>query len=446
MQTVSEEARDIPVIDETDICVLGGSGTGVFAAIRAARLGARVSIVEKQNCFGGVATSSLVNIWHSLYDTEFKTQIIAGLTLELIERLRKRGAVRQTDNNPHVATVFNSAELKIELDEAILENKVRPHLHTLFCAPVVTDGKLDAVIVENKSGRGAIRAKAFIDATGDGDLCDRLGLASYVVEHLQPPTTCAHFSKWPGLDRVDTNKILLEHGKERDLPEGFAWGAVMPGTETYMLAGTRAYGKNCAVAEELTAAELEGRRQVRAIMDTLKQHGPDTGLGLVGLGSQIGIRETRHIKCRYQVTDDDVLYGKRFDDAIANGSYRVDVHHQEKPGITFKYLDGSLVYSRPGYPHKKGRWRDETPEDPTFYQIPFRSLVPGTYDNLILAGRMLDAAKEAYGGIRVMVNMNQAGEAAGVAAWLSLSAGKGIPELDPQDIRKLLADGGSIIF
>ena len=446
MQTLREEARDNPVIDETDLCVLGGSGTGVFAAIRAARLGARVSIVEKQNCFGGVATSSLVNIWHSLYDTEFKTQIIAGLTLEFIERLRKRGAVRQTDNNPHVASVFNSEELKIELDEAILENKIRPHLHTLFCAPVVRDGELDAVIVENKSGRGAIRAKVFIDATGDGDLCDRLGLEGYVVEHLQPPTTCALFSKWPGLEGVDTSKILLEHGKERDLPEGFAWGAVMPGTEIYMLAGTRAYGKNCAVAEELTAAEFEGRRQVRALMDTLKQHGPDTGLGLVALASQIGIRETRHIKCQYQVTDDDVLYGKRFEDAIANGSYRVDVHHQEKPGITFKYLDGSLVYVRPGYPHEKGRWRDEIPEDPTFYQIPFRSLVPGTYGNLILAGRMLDSAKEAYGGIRVMVNMNQTGEAAGVAAWLSLSTGKGIPALDPHRIRKLLADGGSIIF
>jgi hypothetical protein len=446
MPTLREEARDIPIIDEADICVLGGSCTGVFAAIRAARLGAKVCIVERHNCFGGVATSGLVNIWHSLYDTEFRKPIIAGLTLEFIERLKKRGAVKQTEKNPHVAAILNSEELKIELDQAVFEHKVNPHLHTFFCAPVVKDGELDAVLVEDKSGRGAIRAKTFIDATGDGDLCARLGLPTFVPDRLQPPTTCALFSEWKSLQGADLSRLLLEHGKEYGLPEGFAWGATMPGTEIHMLAGTRVYGRNCAVAEDLTAAEIEGRRQIRAMMDILRRHCPQNRLGLVSLASQIGIRETRHVKCQHQVTGTEVLAGQRFTDAIANGSYRVDVHHQEKPGITFKYLDGSQVYVRPGYPQEEGRWRAKTPESPTFYQSPFRSLVPGTYPNLILAGRMLDADKEAFAGIRVMVNMNQTGEAAGVAAWLALSSGKAIGDLDAQEVRKLLADGGSIII
>ncbi len=86
---IIEPSKEIPVAEEADICILGGSCTGVFAAVRAARLGAKVVIIEKQNCFGGVATSGLVNVWHSLYDTSFKTQVIAGLTLEVVERLKK---------------------------------------------------------------------------------------------------------------------------------------------------------------------------------------------------------------------------------------------------------------------------------------------------------------------------------------------------------------------
>ena len=87
MKYILEPAKDIPVINEVDICVLGGSCTGVSAAIRAARLGAKVAIIEQQNCFGGGATSGMVCIWHSLYDTEFNKQIIAGTTQEIIEEM-----------------------------------------------------------------------------------------------------------------------------------------------------------------------------------------------------------------------------------------------------------------------------------------------------------------------------------------------------------------------
>jgi hypothetical protein len=156
--------------------------------------------------------------------------------------------------------------------------------------------------------------------------------------------------------------------------------------------------------------------------------------------------ETRHIKCQYQITDDDALYGKRFEDAIANGSYRLDIHHQDKPGLTFRYLDGTEVYSRPGYEDIKSRWREKTATNPTFYQVPLRSIIPRKYDNLIVAGRMLDASIIAFSGIRVMVNMNQLGEAAGVTSFLALNQNKPIRSVNVLEVRELLAKGGSLII
>lgn len=441
---IEETAAKLPVREEVDICILGGSCTGVFAGVRAARLGATVAIVEKQNAFGGVATSSLVNIWHSLKDTEAKQQIIAGLTQEMIDRLSLRDAVT-VSSNPHSSYAFNSQELKIELDELVLEAGIHPYLHTLFSEPCVDEeGRLIGVVIDNKSGRGIIKARYFIDATGDGDLCYRLGLKSYTFDLLQPPTTCAHFEGW---NFEEFDELLKQHGAEFHIPDGFVWGAMLPHTDVYMLAGTRVYKADCSIADNLTKAEMEGRRQIRAMMDMLRKYGSQENRPrLVALPSYIGIRETRHIRCLYQIGDEDALYGKRFDDAIANGSYRLDIHHQDRPGLTFRYLDGSEVYARPGFPEHTGRWRKEMTVDPTFYQVPLRSLIPLKHDNLMVAGRMLDAAMIAYSGIRVMVNMNQVGEAAGVTSYLALQQNKKIKEVSAQEVRAELKKGGSIII
>jgi len=101
--TIHQPARDIPVCHECDLCVVGGSCTGVFAAVRAARFGARVAIVERQHCFGGVATCGLVNVWHRLRDTENRRRIIGGLTEEVIERLQRRGAAHHDDQSASAA-------------------------------------------------------------------------------------------------------------------------------------------------------------------------------------------------------------------------------------------------------------------------------------------------------------------------------------------------------
>jgi len=445
-KAVFEPARETPVIGEYDLCVLGGSCTGVFAAIRAARLGLSVAVVERMGCFGGVATLSLVNVWHSPLDEVFERPIFAGLTVETMERLKRRGGVTERTGSDAWAWAFNSPELQIELDQMVVEHRITPWLHTAFAWPHIEDGRLVAVIVENKSGRGAIRARFFIDATGDGDLCHRLGLPVYRSGHWQPSTTCALFTGWNSLGATDWGRLVREHGREFGLPEGFAWGATVPGSDLYMFAGTRVY-QDCSDAAGLTQAEIEGRRQVRATQDIFRKYAPGSALVLQGLPARIGIRETRHVRCLHRLTGEEVLHGKRFPDAIANGSYRVDIHHRDKPGITFRYLSGRELYVRPGSPGQETRWRPESAENPTFYQIPYRSLVPdGSWENLLAAGRFVDADEQAHAAIRVMVNMNQTGEAVGTAAFLALKHGIPAAQVNPEELRQMLAKGGSLVL
>jgi len=447
MEAIREPARDVPIIEDVDVCVVGGSCTGVFAAVRAARLGARVAVVEKQNCFGGVAACGLVNVWHSLHDTRGERQIVAGLTSEVLERLAGRDAVRRPDGKELAAFLLNTEELKIELDEIVKEAGIVPFLHTAFASVAMKNGRLEAVFVEGKSGRGAVRARVFIDATGDGDVCVRAGLPFELPAHRQPPTTCAKIHGLSGLGRGVFKGLVHEHRREFGLEADWGWGGPIPGVDDVDFhADSHVFNVNCADGRQLTWSEMEGRRQVRATMDALRKYGPP-GIRpvLLALPSYIGIRETRHIRCRRRLTGGELLAGRRFDDAIANGTYPVDVHHDDRPGLTFKYLDGTQRSSRDGFPDEMGRWRPETAEDPTFYQIPFSALVPEGIDNLLAAGRMLDADRDAYGAVRVMVNTNQTGEAAGVAAALALSKGNAFHGVDARDLRRKLVEGGSIV-
>ncbi len=448
MKTIREPEREIPVVDEVDLAVVGGSCTGVFAAVRAARLGLSVAIVEKHNCFGGVATAGNVNIWHSLHDTIGERRIIGGLTQELLDRLSARDAVL-TSSNPSSAFRLNTEELKIELDELVVEHGIVPYLHTFYAGPLIEDGKLAAIVIQNKNGRGAIRSQQFIDATGDADLALDLQLPYFEPETLQPPTTCAKIMGLNSLGDFNWQQAVCEHGAEFGLDPDWGWGGPIPGmTDIHLRADTHVFGCDTSDGSQLSSAEIEGRRQVRAILDLIRKYGPsDANIALVDLAAVIGARETKRIIAAHRLTGDDVLNGRRFEDAIANGSYRVDIHHADGPGITFRYLDGTetVIPERGARPLRK-RWRDPLDVDPTFYQIPWSCQLQNHIPNLALSGRMLDADKVAFSAARVMVNMNQTGEAAGVACALAASECIPIQNVDPAKIRKALAKGGSIII
>jgi len=455
MNTIHEPAREIPVAHKCDVCVVGGSCTGVFAAVQAARLGARVALIEKNGMLGGTATAGLVTVWHSLHDTVGERRIIAGLTFELMERMGRKGFTSVTDpKGPRAAStgyVFNPPEMMIELDELVAEAGVRTFLHARFASPIMDGDRLAAVAIEDKTGRRAVKAGVFVDASGDGDVVHRMGLPTRKDDQLQPPTTCAFVT---GLGEVRKRNegfrlgnVAFDAKYETALRPGFLWQSQVIGVpDTTMVAGTRVHGADLSDADELTAAEIEGRRQVRLYCRTVRENF-DGGehVALAALPANIGTRETRHACCLHQLTEREVLEGTAFEDAIGYGSYRVDVHHADTGGLTFRYLDGREEVVGPGQPRRPGRWRDATDTNPTFYQIPYRCLVPRGATNVLAAGRILDADRGAFGALRVMVNCNQMGQAAGAAAYQVRDTGCGVADVDVAKLRDSLKGQGCVI-
>ncbi len=441
MEYIREPERQVPVIAEADLCVVGGSCTGLFAAVRAARAGLRVILVEKLNCLGGTATAALVNIWHSLHDTQGEEQVIGGLTWETLERLERRGGM-QRGPAAHVAYRLNTELLKLELDRYVRESGIRVLFHTSYCAPVTDGDRITHVLVENKSGRGAIRAQFFIDASGDGDLAFHLGQPFYRHEHVQPPTPCYHLMGGP--DEARFQELLSAHGAEFGLAQDWGWSSEIPGMPGVALrADTHVFGLDCADGEALSRAELEGRRQIDAILELLRRY--DTHpVSLISLPAALGIRESRHFETRYRITKEDLLTGKVFPDTIGRGTYRLDMHHSDRAGITFLYLDGTTETHRDRTsPAEYGRWAATS--STRYYCIPFSSLVQQKYANFMAVGRMLNADEAAFGALRVMVNLNQMGEAAGCAAVCALESGEPVWRLDAGPVIRLMVRGGSLL-
>jgi hypothetical protein len=449
MEYIVEPQKKIKVSEQADICVVGGSCTGVFAAVRAARLGAKVVLIEKQNCLGGTATSGLVNVWHSLYDTDGQNQIIAGLTFETIERLQQAGALKCTDS-VNSAYQFNSQELKIELDRYIKENKIKLYLHTYYSTLLLDGNRIKAAVIENKDGRSAIKADFFIDATGDGDLCRDLEIESYRNKTVQPPSACFLMK-----GRVDSNllsQVIREHGHEEGLEDDWGWGCnAVCSDDIRMSADNHVFNVMCNRADDLTFAETEGRRQMRAFINLLKKYGySDERYALVAACSHIGIRETVHYKTLYRAEEKDLLSGKRYPTAVLNGTYRIDIHHSDNMGITFKYLDGTVTtYYGKNTRQESGNWRTEagiTGEPAKYYQLPLEVLIQEKYENFIMVGRMLNADEGAFGALRVMVNLNQLGEAAGVAAYTAIDSNMPVQKIDRLKVCETLKAGGSALI
>ncbi|NLF92570.1 MAG: FAD-dependent oxidoreductase [Oligosphaeraceae bacterium] len=442
-------AETLPVLAECDLCVIGGSCTGVFAAIRAARLGAKVILLEKQNRLGGVATLGLVGMWHSLYDTTGSQQIIAGLTLETLQQLARTGACTDFSAEGGQRGIrLNPEELTLELDAMVAREKnLTLHLHTTFSRAIMQgEGDCQAIVAENKSGRFAIKAKIFLDASGDGVLCKSAQLPMRRPVHPQPPSSCARFSNWSFPPAFDLRECI-ERYRDRlpDLPCGYYWGMQQPNSTLYMLAGTRVLNCDCDNAEEISKAELTARRQIRALLQMLRQELPEQKIYLETLPAAIGIREGLHIESIGTLQGQDLLSGRPCPEAIANGTYPVDIHNDQDDSITFKRLDGSTSTTRNGTRIASGRWLPEGQSLPC-YQIPLSCLIPRGARNILCAGRMLDADREAFGAVRVMVNLNQCGEAAGAAAMQALDSSQPVTSIDVQAVRKLLRAGGAIII
>lgn len=451
MRTVIEPSRETPIINDVDIVVVGGGCTGAFAAVRAARLGARVALIEASNAFGGAATNGFVCVWHTLHDTTHNKQIISGLTEETIERLKRMPhAIKVTLPKEEEKHIFrkstyanyhlNTEELKIELDKLVLEAGVIPYLHTVYTAPYLVDGALCGVIVENRSGRGVILAKQFIDASADGYLGVDMGIESYRHEFLQPATTGARVFGW---DKLSNPQTLLEANRTR-IGCRPGWDenlADVPVIQNWFKSQVMA---DCSDADALTKAEMTGRLQIRKIMEFLREIDPAADeLTLLALSSTIGIRETRQLHLSYQLTVDDVCNGRSFDDAIGYCAYPVDLHHPQKK-TEYRFLDGTEEIPRLDGENLIRRWRDDI--GVTYWQFPYRSMLPKNVPNLLICGRAIDADKGGFAAARVMISLNQTGEAAGVAAYEALTSGKAVQNIDFASMRRRMKEGGSIVL
>ncbi len=448
MNFIHEPARETPVAGQFDLCVIGGSCTGVFAAIRAARLGLTVALVEQNILFGGVATLALVNEWHALDDAG-GSPMIGGLTKEVLDHLQRRGMVMESEREGRgICRTFNSAELALALDRLVVEHGIRVFLRASCVGAVLEDSRVRAAIIEDKSGRRAISARFFIDASGDGDLLRSAGFGAWKSETLQPVN---YQMIAAGLGRIveETGREIWEQVKHRARDFGYPEVNAVPWINRYPVKtdlrtvyGPRLNGYDAADADQLTSAAIEGRRCLGALLDMVREE-LGAEVSAVSLAQALGVRETWHARCLHQVRADELLGGVVFPDSIAQGRYPVDVHSPS--GTVLRFLDGREQVIAPDGRMLWRRWREETSENPRCYHIPYRSLVPVGAENLLIAGRLIDADPAAFGGIRVMVNMNQTGEAAGTAAFLALRQECAAGAVPPDLLRRILIEGGSLL-
>ncbi len=457
MNSIREPGRNIPICHEADICVVGGSCTGVFAAVRAARLGLSVAIIEQHSLLGGMATAGQVNEWHSIRAANADRPVIGGLTIEMLDRLRRENAVAEEPPGRRGQFKFNSAVLAGELDDLVRESNGR--IRVFFCArctnAIRIENKITAAIIEDRSGRRAIGARMFIDASGDGDLVRRAGFDARQHERLQPVSMQALVD---GFQQTVPWEKLRRFFPAHGYPEANSapWPFAVPGAPALRnVFGARLNGVDGSNADDMSHALMEARRLHRAYLRMVREFDqPDNARAtenatitrspqIVAWPHALGVRETWHACCRHQLTGDELLSGHKFADAIAQGTYPVDIHSAN--GVTLKYLDGREETVSIGNVHTWGRWLPADACIPAFYAIPWRSLVPEQADNLLVAGRLIDANREAFGAIRVMVVANQTGEAAGIGAALAIRQGISAADVPPLALRKTLNDGGSLL-
>ena len=450
---------DVPFSYETDVLVIGGGPAGVCAAIAAARLGVRVLLIESGGCLGGMATQGLVAPFMTCFDSAGETQIIRGIFGEIVDRMvALGGAIHPRDVRAGTAfsawittghdhlTPFDSETMKVVLDRMVCESGVKILFHTSFVKPLVKKGRMEGAVLLTKSGLAASRAKIVIDASGNGDVAAAAG-APFVKGNektgkIQPATLFCHICN------VDYKKICADveahlhefrkvdgvsyralHWRVAEAEAAGEWDIARKSVNIYRgvredewaVNSTRISDVDATLSESLTAAEIEGRRQVQELMNFFHKYVPGCrNAVLKSSASTIGIRESRHIQGEHILSAQELLDGNVPEDSVLLASNSVDVHGGGSSASSTRYMTISAPW----------------------YGVPYRSLVPLEIDNLLVAGRCLSATSDAAGAVRVMPPAMATGQAAGIAAALCVMRGVAPRRLDYEDLHQaLLAQG-----
>lgn len=425
MNFISEN-RKTPVLGEYDVIVVGGGPAGFGAAVASARGGAKTLLIEKFGCLGGMWTSGLVN---PLFDYENK----GGIVQELVDEINAMG---MNSSSGRMYT-FDFETMKLLLDRMVLKAGADILLHTFFADAIVEDNKVCGVIVENKGGRAAYKANIVIDCTGDGDVAARAGAPWKMGRDSdgkwQPMTLMFKIGNldyvqnydYPYGNRNELFDLMLRAVKREGLNDyqfNFTRPCLLrlPGQHVGVMQMVHVRGRSGIDPVDLTKAEIEGRELVHEAMSFFKKYLPEfQHAQLEQTASMIGIRETRRIMGLYEITIDDMLAGRRFEDGFCICAFGVDIHQPDGHGQE----DGK------SYPIKP-------------YHIPYRSLVPQKVKNLLVAGRCISGSFEAHASYRVTGDCVAMGQAAGTAAALCLERSTSPEALDGKlVVKKMVADG-----
>jgi len=449
---IKEPAREIDVIHQTEVLVVGSGPGGLPAALAAARAGAEVALVERFGCFGGNLTVVGVEGMH-WYRHELTIES-NGIAREFEEKAKEMGAA--VPESQSLSHEIDSEGFKLVADTLVgNEPNIRPMLHRQFVSPIIEHGAIVGIITESKAGREAILAKRVIDATGDADVIARSGAPTYKTpkEDMMAASVMFHVSGINKAEFIEGIKAdpqtykdwggggewnIETTGKEDNMFSPFlrkpfeqairdgliparlntiagTWGAVHDtGELTYMnLIHLDACDGTDPVS--MTEHEMEGRRQSMLAIEALRRYTPGcSGIRLRNFGMSIGIRDTRKVDCLYNMTSLDVREQGRFDDSI---------------GIFPEFIDGYGILILP----TTGR----------YFQIPYRNLLPKGVNNLLVAGRSTGGDRDSHAATRNMACCAVTGQAAGIAAALSIKSNLPLADVDVSQIQKELERQGA---
>ena len=456
--TVELPPRQAVLAGDTDVLVVGGGPAGLGAALGAVQAGARVILAERYGFLGGNATAALVMPLMSFH-TQMPTKerrgattllptdhgpgeaVVGGVLATLLKRLVSvGGAIPPTLATGYVVP-FDPEWFKLVALDLLDEAGVQLLFHA-FASGILGDNKVEGVVFETKSGPLAIRAKVTVDCTGDADVAVQAGTPTEVgrIDGLVQPMTLmfrmAEFhraafeqyvkdnpAQWRGVHGLwDLVRKATEAG-ELKLPREDILFFATPHEGEVSVNSTRVTRVLGTDVWDLSYAEWMSRRQMRQIAEFLRRYVPGFEKSYVmQSGVNVGVRETRRIVGDYQLTADDVLSARKFDDAIARGAYPVDIHNPTGTGTILKRLP-------PG----------------EAYDIPLRSLMPRNAEGLVVAGRCISGTHEAHSSYRVMPIVMATGQAAGVTAALAARSGARPRQLDVKDVQhELLRQGASL--
>lgn len=431
MKDFINETNQIPVIADVDVLVCGGGPAGIGAAIRAARLGASTMIVESLGCLGGIATSGMMSHWGGRSSSKVMQEIFALA----YDKAKDIGWAQE--NECKTNTIYHDIQ-KIVLDEMFVKENIKVLYYTMVCKAALENGAIIGVIVENKSGRGFIKAKRVVDSTGDGDVAASAGVPYFKGREtdgkMQP---CTIMFNVGGVDferavfppsfetTVETEKGELQALARELLP--FPAGHVllykqpMPGTVCCNM--TNAIEVDGTDAESLTKGVFTCRSQIVPIIKFLREYVPGyENCWLMSSASLIGIRETRHFEGLETLDKDDILEAKYYENwVVRRAHFNFDVHN----------LTGASLDKTGAQKHFK---------QSNDYTIPYGCLLPKNVENLLLSGRNISGSHMAHSNFRIMSVCIALGEAAGTAAALSIKQNKRLRDVDAKDIQEIVGE------